>query len=150
LRIWINPNSQYLPFPSRLINDCYTLRIKAATAVYVLIVAGITATADLLGTSFILKLVGNIPYGDKIGHLLLMGTLSLLINLSLCCRTFKKILLASVFVFAAVALEEFSKLWVEGRTFDLFDLLFDLIGIFAFGQFAKVACSRGCMKMPEG
>lgn len=111
--------------------------VKILTIVYVLILAGIIFLADTKSTRYVLSFVGNIPYGDKIGHLVLMGTLSFLINWCLNFRRIYRILLGSLIVLFFVTIEEFSQIFIRGRSFDLSDLLFDFIGIFLFGEIAS-------------
>jgi polysaccharide biosynthesis protein VpsQ len=121
-------------------------KIKIITIVYILILAGIIFLADFRGTQYLLNFVGNIPYGDKIGHFGLMGIFSLLINLVLRARTVQvwklRYLLGSLIVAAIVTLEEFSQQFVRGRTFDWSDLIFDYLGIFVFGEMARLICKK--------
>lgn len=74
-----------------------------------------------------------IPFGDKLGHVILMGTLCLLLNLALRCRTVRirkwPVLLGTLLVSLFVVVEELSQLFLQHRTFDLIDLLADAIGI---------------------
>lgn len=122
------------------------MRIKIVTAIYIFILAVIVVLADFSGTQYLLDFVGDIPFGDKIGHFLLMGTFSFLLNLALQARTlqFWKInfLLGSLIVLALVTLEEFSQIFVGGRSFDLTDLIFDYAGIFVFGEAARFVCRK--------
>ena len=121
-------------------------RIKILTVVYVLILAFIVFLADQKGTRYLLKFVGNIPYGDKLGHFLLMGGFSFLLNLAFNARAVKlwkiNYLLGSLIVLAVVTIEEVSQISVRGRTFDWGDLIFDYLGIFLFGELARVICRR--------
>ena len=75
----------------------------------------------------------SVPYGDKLGHVLLMGTLCFLLNVALRCRTVPvgglPILLGTLLVSVFVIGEEISQLFLANRTFDLVDLLADAIGI---------------------
>ena len=116
-------------------------RIKMLTAVYVLILAGIIVLADINGTSYF-GFIGYIPYGDKLGHFVLMGTLSLMVNLALRARNLRigkfSYLLGSLITAAVVLVEEISQIFVSGRTFDFGDLLFDYAGIFVFGEIARL------------
>ena len=93
-----------------------------------------------------LNFVGNIPYGDKLGHFVLMGGFSFLLNLVLSAKTFGfgkfNYLLGSLIVFVVVTLEEISQIFVSGRTFDWGDLIFDYFGIFVFGELARFICQR--------
>ena len=43
---------------------------------------------------------------------------------------------------SVVVIEEFSQMFVGGRTFDLGDLVFDLAGILFFGEIARLICRR--------
>jgi VanZ family protein len=87
-----------------------------------------------------------LPYGDKIGHFFLMGTLSLLVNLALEARTIRfgrfNPLLGTLIVLLLVTIEEFSQIWVPTRTFSLLDLTFDYAGIWIFGRMAVAICRK--------
>jgi VanZ family protein len=121
-------------------------RTKILLVVYVFILAVIIFLADRRGTRYMLNFVGNIPYGDKLGHFLLMGGFSFLLNLALDARSFRvwkfSYLLGSVIVLIVVTLEEISQMFVAGRTFDGSDLVFDFLGIFIFGELARFICRR--------
>ena len=82
----------------------------------------------------------NYPGLDKIGHLLLMGLLSFLVNTFLKGKKITvlslKLLKGSLIVFFLVALEEFSQILLASRAFSLLDLAFDLAGIIVFGRLA--------------
>lgn len=121
-------------------------RIKVITAIYVLILVGIIFLANQRGTRYLLNFVGSIPYGDKIGHFLLMGILSFLINLTVKCRSVGigklRYLLGSISVVVIVVIEEFSQLFVRGRTFDFYDLIADAAGILIFGELARLICNK--------
>lgn len=116
--------------------------IKILTVVYVAILAGIIFLADLKGTKYLINFVGNIRYGDKIGHFVLFGIFAFLLNLSFNLRNvgFGKIryLLGSLIVLVIVTLEEFSQIFIRRRTFDLNDLVFDYLGIFLLGEMARL------------
>ncbi|BAP55674.1 hypothetical protein THII_1377 [Thioploca ingrica] len=117
------------------------MNIKKITIGYIIFILMIIVLADQGDYIAILKdWVDMIPYGDKGGHLILMGLLSLTVNLSFKCtlwtvnqHTFLK---GSVIVAVLVTLEEISQLFFSYRTFDWEDLLFDYLGIWAFGQLA--------------
>ena len=120
-------------------------RIKILTVIYLLILAVIIFLADTNGTNYF-GFIRRIPYGDKIGHFVLMGIFSLLVNLVLKARNLRlwklNYLLGSLIVTAVVVVEEFSQKFVGGRTFDMTDLLFDLAGIIVFGEIARLICRR--------
>jgi VanZ family protein len=75
-----------------------------------------------------------------------MGLFSFLVNLALNARGVKigkiNFLLGSLIVLPVVVIEEFSQLWVRGRTFDLGDLLCDFAGILLFGELARMIVRR--------
>ncbi len=119
--------------------------IKIITVIYIFILAGIIVLADLRETNYFsfLKLL---PLGDKIGHFCLMGMFSFLVNLTLRAKAVRvsklNYLAGSLIVLAIVTLEEFSQIFIGGRTFDLIDLLFDFAGIFLFGEIARFVCRK--------
>ena len=82
----------------------------------------------------------HIPHGDKLGHVGLMGTLSLLCNLALAPRRFHflpvPVTRVTFVLFAIVTLEEISQAFIATRTCDLFDWLADLAGLAAGQLFA--------------
>ena len=120
--------------------------MKILLVVYILILAFIIFLADRKGTRYMLNFVGNIPYGDKLGHFLLMGGFSFLLNLVLNARNLRvwkfSYLLGSLIVLVVVTIEEISQMFVAGRTFDWSDLVFDFLGIFIFGELARFVCRR--------
>lgn len=115
-------------------------RIKTLTVIYIFILAGIIVLADLRGTQFF-SFIDYLPLGDKIGHFCLMGTLSFLVNSALRARTFQtgkfNYLFGSLIVLIIVTLEEFSQIFIRGRSFDFGDLIVDYLGIFVFGELAR-------------
>lgn len=115
--------------------------IKIISAVYIFIFAGIVVLAGVRETQFLFTFIGLLPFGDKIGHFFLMGVFSLLVNTALNARTVGiwkwRCLLGSLIVLAIVTAEEFSQIFVRGRTFDTNDLLADAAGILLFGEAAR-------------
>jgi VanZ family protein len=87
-----------------------------------------------------LTLLHNIPYADKLGHFVLMGGLTLVINLAVHCHQFRlgryHVLTASVVLAILITLEEVSQLFIATRHFDLFDLSADYLGILFFSWLA--------------
>jgi VanZ family protein len=121
-------------------------RIKILAALYILALAGIVVLADIKETQYLFRPVRRLPYGDKIAHFLLMGMFSLVVNLVLRARTvgFRRFgyLLGSLIVLAIVTVEEFSQIFVRGRSFDWTDLAADYAGIFIFGELARFLSRR--------
>ncbi len=120
-------------------------RIKILGAIYIFILAGIVFLADLYGMNFF-SFIRYIPFGDKVGHFCLMGMFSLVVNLAFKARTIQlwklSYLLGSLLVLVIVTLEEFSQIFVHGRSFDAGDLVADAAGIIIFGEIARLICRR--------
>lgn len=78
--------------------------------------------------------VKAVPYGDKVGHFTLYGGLAYLANSAFGFRFLwsRSIQIGSVLVLSFAIGEEITQIWLKNRTFDYFDLLFDLIGIVVF------------------
>ncbi|HEX8174524.1 MAG TPA: VanZ family protein [Pyrinomonadaceae bacterium] len=116
------------------------MKLKHLAIVYALFLALLVFMADHKQYQFIFRVVRQTPYADKAGHFLLMGVLSLLVNLALSCRKTRigklSLLTGSLVVAVVVTLEEFSQIFVRYRSFDPVDLLCDYAGIILFGLLA--------------
>jgi VanZ family protein len=105
-----------------------------------LFIIGVVILADL-GMLDVLWFVNRIPYGDKIGHFILYGILTLLIDLAL-FRSFpdlsRRLLVLRVALILAllIGLEEFSQQYFPNRSFDLVDLMFSYLGVIFFSWVA--------------
>jgi VanZ family protein len=114
--------------------------IKWAAILFALFIILIIVLADS-GKLGILGVLNQIPFGDKAGHFILYGILTLLINLSL-FRSLPshgrmQIILVSGLVLAVlIGLEEFSQQFFVGRSFDLADLTFSYLGVIFFSWLA--------------
>ena len=79
--------------------------------------------------------------GDKLAHIVLIGTLAYLFNLMLRAKTFKvngvQILVGSCIVFGLMTVEEFSQMYIPARNFDWVDLAANYLGIGIAGQITK-------------
>jgi VanZ family protein len=115
--------------------------MKWLTVLYSILLLLIIAAADQGSYQTIFNLVYLIPFGDKVGHFILIGVLALVVNLTWngaqlkCCKGY--VLKGSILVFLMVLLEELSQIFVASRTFDLGDLVFDCLGIWVFGRVAE-------------
>jgi len=110
--------------------------------IYGLFLVVIIVMADTSWGVQVWSWIHDLPGGDKLGHFLLFGTLSFLVNLSVAqSKRFRRFrwrhLWATLAVCLAVLLEECSQLFLASRNFDGLDILADLAGIFLF---AGVAC----------
>lgn len=85
--------------------------------------------------------IDHIPYGDKVGHLGLIGTLSLLCNLAFHPRQPgwlpRWITLVTLILLVILSGEEIAQAFIPHRTCDIFDWLADLAGL-ATGQVAAL------------
>ncbi len=89
--------------------------------------------ADTADYNFAFRLVGYIPYGDKIAHTGLYGIMALLLNFGLNFKQVKhfgvSLQLGALLVFIFAGLEELTQYYIPSRTFDLGDLFADFIGV---------------------
>ena len=85
--------------------------------------------------------MNSFPFGDKAGHLFLIGVMAFLLNHALAYRTcsirFTRVQLGGMVILALITLEEFSQLWFSSRTFDVGDLLANTLGVLAAEWFAR-------------
>lgn len=112
-----------------------------ATASFFIFIVWIIYLADAGASSIFFDFVKSIPYGDKLGHFGLFGTLTLLL---IYATRFAVFTTGSVSIYYAVGLvslfvvvEEISQAFISTRTFDLVDLTADSIGIIAAAGFAS-------------
>ena len=79
----------------------------------------------------------DFPFGDKLGHFLLYGILTLLIDLAL-FRSFpdqspgRLAVKCGLVLALLIGLEEFSQKYFSSRSFDLVDLTFSYLGVLFF------------------
>ena len=106
---------------------------------FFLFICYIIFLADTADYNFAFRVVGQIPYGDKICHALLYGVMALLLNYGLGFRScavsgrgHPDLQFGSIIVLAFATIEEFSQYFITSRTFDLWDLGADLLGITLF------------------
>ena len=87
----------------------------------------------------------NFPYGDKVGHFLIFGLFSMIVNLSIIeSRSIsastnhrqqgyvRTAIITSLIIAVFVGLEEFSQLFFPSRNASVFDLLASYLGIAFF------------------
>lgn len=79
------------------------------------------------------EILDYIPMGDKLVHIVMMGTLAFLLNLMLDGKTLMlfgvPILLGSLIAVGFVTIEEFSQMYIPTRKFDWIDLAANYVGI---------------------
>lgn len=80
-----------------------------------------------------LKAIYDFPYGDKVGHFLLMGCLALLLNLALGKRSIwigrRRIWLGSALTALGVSMDELAQFAFPLRTPDFWDWAASMMGI---------------------
>jgi len=126
---------------------------------FFLFIVYIIFLADTAEYNFAFRVVGQIPYGDKIAHALLYGTMALLLNAALNFRRvpirrllfqnkteafvsplYKGVLrnapyLGSAVVLVFAILEECTQYYIPSRTFDLWDVAADFLGVAVLSLF---------------
>jgi len=116
------------------------LIMKWITVFFALFIILIIILADR-GELGLLRLVNQIPYGDKVGHFILYGILTLLIDLTL----FRSFPLQSPSLLAVkcglilallIGAEEFSQQFFASRTSSLRDLIASYLGVIFFSWLA--------------
>jgi len=92
--------------------------------------------ANTGGSSVFFDITSMIPYGDKLGHFCLFGTLTFLFNLASRCKSFPigqfRVYYGTAVVTVFVLAEEISQAFIPSRTFDIMDLSADALGILSF------------------
>jgi VanZ family protein len=121
--------------------------MKWLTILFALFIILIIVLADL-GKLGILPTINRIPLGDKAGHFILYGILTLLINLTLFrsvpFQSQKRTAVISGLILALlIGLEEFSQRNFSSRTFSLGDLTASYLGVIFFAWLALRIKNRG-------
>ncbi len=96
--------------------------------------------------------IGQIPLGDKLGHVGLIGTLGFLCNLAFPDRralSLPRLITRTTWVLlAVVSLEEIAQAFIPTRSFDPIDWLADMIGL-ASGQTLALTILKFSSKEPQ-
>jgi len=114
--------------------------MKWLTILFALFVILIIVLADT-GHLGILQTINRIPLGDKAGHFILYGILTLLINLTLFRsvpphRRTRVAVISGLILALLIGLEEFSQRNFSSRTFSLGDLTASYLGVVFFAGLA--------------
>lgn len=115
--------------------------MKWLAILFSLFIILIIVLADVGILSRILVFFNRVPFGDKVGHFILYGILTLLIDLALFraypARSRVRLTVSSGLVLALlIGLEEFSQKYFSRRSFDLVDLAFSYLGMVSFSWLA--------------
>ena len=110
--------------------------MKYFTILFTLFIILIITLANLGQLGF-LKILNQLPFADKIGHFVLYGILTLLLDLTF-TRAFPPpsrkltVLRIALILSLLIGLEEYSQQFFAKRTFDLVDLTFSYLGVIFF------------------
>ena len=103
---------------------------------FFLFICSVIIMADNNSDSIFFDIVRSLPYGDKLGHILLYGALTTLMVIALKFKTIsihkKNVQLGSILVLGFAFIEEITQLFLVNRTFDLNDIVSDVIGVVVF------------------
>ena len=115
--------------------------MKWLAILFSLLIILIIVLADMGALPHFLQVWKDLPYGDKAGHFILYGILTLLVDLalfrSLSKRSRKWLVLTSGLILALlIGLEEFSQQYFADRTFSLMDLAASYLGVIFFSWLA--------------
>ena len=107
--------------------------IRLLLVAFSLFITWIVYLANTGQSSTLLFIAQYVPFGDKAGHVILSGILTLLINLAMNFRYIGKgrlqFPLGTLVASIIVLLEEVSQIYIPSRTFSMGDLFSDFIGI---------------------
>jgi len=124
------------------------MMIRTLAIGFILFIIAMVVIADRGEGGHWWPFLSSIPFGDKVGHVGLSGTLSLLCNLAFPsrrrCGWMTK---TTVVLLAIISLEELSQVFIPGRTPDFVDWLADLLGI-ACGQMLALVMLRRLRPSP--
>lgn len=115
---------------------------RAAFAIFLAAFVTLIALANLGAVPHLFHLAAQIPGGDKFMHLLLTGTLALLLNLKLNRHTTGPIMTGSLCVLILMTLEESSQIFLPHRTADLADALANTAGVLCAEGLTRMLPSR--------
>ena len=114
--------------------------MKWITTLFALFIILIIVLADN-GQLGILKLINQIQYADKVGHFILYGILTLLIDLtlfrSLPLQSPRRVtVISGVMLALLIGIEEFSQQFFSSRTVSFQDLFAGYLGVIFFSWLA--------------
>lgn len=95
---------------------------------------------------FLVVWLQQLPNGDKIGHTIIFGVLTFVLNLTLLGKSVKlgvSMNLALLLVGLFAVIEEFSQLFIVSRNFDVLDLACDGLGMWIFYRLSQRVLADG-------
>lgn len=116
--------------------------MKWLAILFSLLIILIIVLADMGALPHFLQVWNDLPYGDKAGHFILYGILTLLVDLALFRsrpnRSRELLTVTSGLILALlIGLEEFSQQYFADRTFSLMDLAASYLGVIFFSWLAS-------------
>ncbi len=112
-------------------------RAKWAALAFAIFLAAIVIAADQGRLPAFIARLYDFPYGDKVGHFLLMGGLAFLVNMAVIPwpkeRLWLSLLIGSLAVAIIVTIEEVSQSFFQSRHADWKDLASSYAGILVLG-----------------
>jgi VanZ family protein len=123
------------------------LRILPAS-VLLCFIGFIIIQANHGNSSIFFELVNSIPFGDKLGHFILYGALSILTTIAFNYKYWLvmsyRIPIGAIIVLVIAIVEEISQIFLSTRTFDMVDITADIIGVFIFTGLLSKFRSANC------
>jgi polysaccharide biosynthesis protein VpsQ len=117
------------------------LNARNVTFVFIAFMLALVWAADSGRGQSLWTITQRIPAGDKVGHLILYGILTFLVNVTLRAGEIRvgrlRFLRGSFYVLALSVLEELSQLFLPNRSCDVGDLASDLVAILLGGWLAR-------------
>lgn len=130
-----------LGFQGRGVRSIGGVIMRWVSLLFASLIVSIIVLADLGAIPSHLIFWNDYPYGDKAGHFILFGVLTLLIDLSL-FRSLREwspwriAAVAGVVLALLIGLEEYSQQYFADRTFSLLDLAASYLGVMFFSWLA--------------
>jgi len=106
--------------------------MKWLSLLFVLFMLAVILLADLGAIPEPIKMIYRFPNGDRVGHFVLYGILTFLVNTAFPRQVRMgrmNVFYGSAIIATLATLEEVSQLFLSNRTFDLIDLTFTLLGV---------------------
>lgn len=112
--------------------------VQFTSLLYVLAIIAIILLANHGDLPEWITWYNEIPYGDTIGHFILLGVFPMAITVGFRFKKItvfsRKLFLGTVITCLFVTAEEFSQQFIPARNFSLLDLFASYLGILIFGQ----------------
>ena len=111
--------------------------LRLIALIYIILLIALIILVDKGKMLYWLSWVHYIPFADKVGHFLLLGVASFVVNVALTCKNYKlfnyHFFYGSTILGILITLEEFSQMLIPFREFDVLDLASNYSGIWIFG-----------------